>query len=50
MKDEHLGISLLEFIACNLISVAHKSGGPEKDILISEFQSQFLSNTVEEFA
>jgi alpha-1,2-mannosyltransferase len=34
MIDEHFGISLLEFLASGLVVVAHKSGGPEKDILV----------------
>lgn len=50
MRDEHLGISLIEFVASGLIVVAHRSGGPRDDILTSEFQSAFLCVEVGEFA
>jgi alpha-1,2-mannosyltransferase len=33
MKDEHFGISIIEMMAAGLITVAHKSAGPLKDII-----------------
>ena len=48
MVDEHFGISLIEFMAAGLPVVAHRSGGPEKDILNKE--NGFLAETVDEFA
>lgn len=33
MQDEHFGISVVEQMAAGLIVVAHKSGGPNLDII-----------------
>ena len=33
MKDEHFGISIIEMMAAGLITIAHKSAGPLKDII-----------------
>jgi alpha-1,2-mannosyltransferase len=33
MKDEHFGISIIEMMSAGLITVAHKSAGPENDII-----------------
>ncbi len=41
MRDEHFGISFLEFLASRLICVSHDSGGPATDLLTSEFQAPF---------
>ena len=33
MKQEHFGISIVEMMAAGMLTIAHKSGGPLKDIL-----------------
>jgi len=33
MKDEHFGISIIEMMAAGLITIAHKSAGPLRDII-----------------
>jgi len=33
MKDEHFGISVIEMISAGLITIAHNSAGPKKDII-----------------
>jgi len=42
MRDEHFGITLVEFLASRLITVCHASGGPKTDIFVSDFSRQFL--------
>ncbi|EAR99746.3 glycosyltransferase group 1 protein (macronuclear) [Tetrahymena thermophila SB210] len=36
MKDEHFGIAVVEMMAGGLITIAHKSAGPLKDIIQNE--------------
>ena len=50
MKDEHFGISLLEFLEAKIPVVAHRSGGPEMDILLPDEQFGFLATSESEFA
>jgi len=33
MKDEHFGISVIEMMSAGLITIAHNSAGPKKDII-----------------
>ncbi|KAJ1964488.1 asparagine-linked glycosylation protein [Dispira parvispora] len=33
MKEEHFGIGIVEYMAAGLIPIAHRSGGPELDIV-----------------
>jgi alpha-1,2-mannosyltransferase len=49
MVDEHFGISLLEFLEAKLPVVAHRSGGPENDILLPDEKYGFLASTEDEF-
>ena len=49
MVDEHFGISLLEFLEAKLPVVAHRSGGPEKDILLPDEKFGLLASTEDEF-
>ncbi|KAF7459243.1 Glycosyl transferase [Cryptosporidium felis] len=51
MEDEHFGICVAEFISSGLVTIAHKSGGPEKDIL-KPYKGKpvgFLASNSEEF-
>ena len=51
MKDEHFGITCVEFKASGILTCAHNSAGPAQDILIP-FQNEptgFLANDVTEF-
>lgn len=38
MKDEHFGISVIEMMSAGLITIAHNSAGPKKDIIGSSQQ------------
>ena len=52
MWNEHFGISLVECMSSGCIMIAHRSGGPQMDIM-TDFNGQqtgFLAETVEEFA
>jgi alpha-1,2-mannosyltransferase len=33
MREEHFGISVVEFMAAGLVTLAHGSGGPKADII-----------------
>ncbi|KAH8584222.1 glycosyl transferase [Cryptosporidium sp. chipmunk genotype I] len=51
MEDEHFGICVAEFVCSGLLTLAHRSGGPEMDILAS-FKGQdvgFLASNIQEF-
>ena len=51
MKDEHFGITCVEFKASGILTVAHNSAGPGQDILIP-FENEptgYLANNLEEF-
>ncbi|CBK21624.2 uncharacterized protein [Blastocystis hominis] len=37
MRDEHFGISVVEFLAAGLIAVANDSAGPKQDIVVPAF-------------
>ncbi|ORX45361.1 UDP-Glycosyltransferase/glycogen phosphorylase [Piromyces finnis] len=53
MKDEHFGISNIEFMASGLIILANKSAGPLLDIVVPDENGNktgFLASTVEEYA
>ncbi|CAG8481617.1 220_t:CDS:10 [Racocetra persica] len=52
MWNEHFGIGVVEYMAAGIITVAHNSGGPKMDIVIS-YNGQktgFLANDPETFA
>ncbi|KAF9523410.1 mannosyltransferase [Crepidotus variabilis] len=52
MIDEHFGINVVEFMAAGVIPIAHKSGGPLKDIILP-FNGEptgFHAQTTSEFA
>jgi alpha-1,2-mannosyltransferase len=53
MKDEHFGISNIEFMASGLIILSNKSAGPLLDIVVPDENGNktgFLASTVEEYA
>lgn len=52
MWNEHFGIGVVECMAAGLIMVAHRSGGPQMDIVIEEEGSRngFLAADENEFA
>lgn len=53
MKDEHFGISNIEFMVSGLIILAHKSAGPLLDIVVPDENGNktgFLASTPEEYA
>jgi alpha-1,2-mannosyltransferase len=49
MYNEHFGISIIEYMASGLITIAHDSGGPRSDI-IKPGTTGFLASTKEEYA
>lgn len=51
MWNEHFGISVVEMMAAGLVVVAHDSGGPSLDIVVSYEDSQtgYLASTPEEY-
>jgi alpha-1,2-mannosyltransferase len=49
MKEEHFGISIVEFMASGVITVANNSGGPKSDIIHPD-EDGFLCSTIEEYA
>ena len=49
MKDEHFGISLLEFLHAKIPIVAHRSGGPEMDIILPNESFGYLAIDEDEF-
>ncbi|CAG8486047.1 16674_t:CDS:10 [Dentiscutata erythropus] len=52
MWNEHFGIGVVEYMAAGIITVAHNSGGPKMDIVISHNgqRTGFLANDPETFA
>lgn len=56
MKDEHFGISVVEYMAAGAIPIAHNSAGPKGDIVRAEDidgvmqPTGFLCETMEEYA
>ena len=51
MKDEHFGITCVEFKASGILTCAHNSAGPAQDILVPHDgePTGFLANNVQEF-
>ena len=47
MKDEHFGISVVEYMAAGAIPIAHNSAGPRMDIVTKE--TGFLCSSAEEY-
>ena len=51
MKEEHFGITIVEMMSAGLITIAHASGGPLRDIIGStEERVGFLCSKTQEFA
>lgn len=52
MWNEHFGIGIVEMMAAGLIVVAHRSGGPQSDIVVryNGNDTGFLAHTVDEYA
>jgi alpha-1,2-mannosyltransferase len=52
MWNEHFGIGVVEMMAAGLLVVAHKSGGPQSDIIVplEGRQTGFLASSCEEYA
>ncbi|KAK6589895.1 glycosyl transferase [Cryptosporidium xiaoi] len=51
MEEEHFGICVAEFLYFGLLTISHKSGGPETDILkpYNNKQIGFLASNFEEY-
>jgi len=49
MWNEHFGIGIVEMMAAGLIVVAHRSGGPQSDI-IHPGKTGFLASNASEYA
>ncbi|GAQ82192.1 UDP-Glycosyltransferase superfamilly protein [Klebsormidium nitens] len=50
MLDEHFGIVVVEYMAAGAVPIAHRSGGPQADIVVPVPQVGLLAETVDEFA
>ena len=52
MRDEHFGITCVEFKASGVLTVAHNSAGPAQDILVPYrgAPTGFLASDAAEFA
>jgi alpha-1,2-mannosyltransferase len=50
MRDEHFGISIVEYMAAGVVPVAHRSGGPLEDIVGTDETCGFLAQTAEDYA
>lgn len=52
MWCEHFGISIVEMMAAGVVVVAHRSGGPQKDIVVpfEGKQTGWLADTPQEYA
>ena len=51
MRYEHFGIAVVELMASGIITVAHRSAGPLKDIIgASKKPVGYLARTVDEYA
>lgn len=51
MRHEHFGIAIVELMTSGIITVAHKSAGPEQDIIgASPEPVGYLADTVEQYA
>ena len=48
MKDEHFGISVVEYMAAGVIPIAHNSAGPRMDIVTPD--TGYLCDTAEDYA
>jgi len=49
MKDEHFGISVVDFMASGLVTLAHNSAGPKMDIVVSnnDVKVGYLADTID---
>jgi len=52
MWNEHFGIGIVEMMAAGLLTIAHRSGGPLRDIVIEDSGSRngFLASSAQEYA
>eukprot|EP00088_Acartia_fossae_P062987 TRINITY_DN7649_c0_g1_i9.p1 TRINITY_DN7649_c0_g1~~TRINITY_DN7649_c0_g1_i9.p1 ORF type:complete len:489 (-),score=45.40 TRINITY_DN7649_c0_g1_i9:212-1678(-) len=52
MWNEHFGIGIVEMMAAGLLTIAHRSGGPLRDIIIEESGARngFLAVSAQEYA
>lgn len=52
MWNEHFGIGVVEMMAAGLITIAHNSGGPKSDIVVTidNQRTGLLADTAEEYA
>ena len=51
MKDEHFGIAVVEMMASGIITVAHDSAGPKKDIIgVSKVKIGYLAKDADQYA
>ena len=51
MKDEHFGIAIVELMASGIITVAHDSAGPKKDIIgVSKTKIGYLAKDADQYA
>ena len=51
MRHEHFGIAVVELMNAGIVTVAHKSAGPEQDIIGASVKPVgFLADTVDQYA
>lgn len=52
MSEEHFGIGVVEMLAAGLLTIAHRSGGPLEDIIVStdtDHATGFLAKTQDDY-
>ena len=51
MRDEHFGIAVVELMSSGVITIAHDSAGPKRDIIgVAPKKAGYLANGADQYA